>query len=296
MWQAQTLAKSQFEVILVMPPDFPAGAREKLLLLLSERDRVEYSDEIHDIGLCAVGAAVARGAFLFFTESHCWPEPDVLEKCLKRFKRERDLAAFSCQSIPITHNRLSEAEADMYQSETEFGMKVHPWRKILDACFVTRRSSYEKSGGFSPKLGHFSEWALAANYFALGYKVGYEPDARVYHYYIGNLAELRKFTRDFVTGECRFLSRRSSEPGGYLIDMPPEWICQGSWDSRLARSLLRIAMQNWLGKSKDGPMKIVARWLLPAIVGIRGARAVAALQVIWTFAGVVPISCVRMLP
>ena len=42
MWQAQTIAKSQYEVILVMPPDFPAGARDKLALLLSARDRIEH--------------------------------------------------------------------------------------------------------------------------------------------------------------------------------------------------------------------------------------------------------------
>jgi hypothetical protein len=68
-WQAQTMAKSQFEVILVMPPNFPAIARDKLAVLLGPQDRIQYSHEIHDVGLCAVGAAVARGAFLFFTES-----------------------------------------------------------------------------------------------------------------------------------------------------------------------------------------------------------------------------------
>jgi hypothetical protein len=65
-WQAQTMAKSQFEVILVMPPDFPAVARDELTALLSAQDRIEYSGEIHDIGLCAVGAAAAQGAFFFY--------------------------------------------------------------------------------------------------------------------------------------------------------------------------------------------------------------------------------------
>jgi hypothetical protein len=291
-WQAQTMARSQFEVILVMPPDFPAVARDKLTALLSAQDHIEYSDEIHDIGLCAVGAAVARGAFIFFTESHCWPEPDVLEKCLKRFARERDLAAFSCRSIPIVHNRLSEVEADMYESEIEFAMTAHPWRRILDQCFVTRRDSYAKCGGFSSDFGHFSEWVLAANYFALGYRIGYEPDARIYHYYIGNLAELRKFTRDFVLGECRFFSRRRPSPGGYLMDVPPEWICQGNSNRRLVRRLLRIAIRYWLGTSKaerqraSTVMKIIARWLPPAIFGMRASRTAAALRVIWTFATV----------
>jgi hypothetical protein len=290
-WQAQTMAKSQFEVILVMPPNFPAIARDKLAVLLGPQDRIQYSNEIHDVGLCAVGAAVARGTFLFFTESHCWPEPDVLEKCLKRFTIESDLAAFSCQSIPVIHNRLSAVEADMYQSDIEFGMTVHPWRKILDQCFVTRRDAYDKCGGFSSELGHFSEWVLSANYFALGYKIGYEPDARFYHYYIGNLAELRKFTRDFVMGECRFFSRRVPAPGAYLIDVPPEWIGQGNSNRRLARSLLRITIQYWLGtwkakRHRKNAMKIIARWLSPAIFGMQSSGMAAVLRVMWTLATV----------
>jgi hypothetical protein len=27
----------------------------------------------------------------------------------------------------------------MYQADIEFGMKQHPWRKVLDQCSVTRR-------------------------------------------------------------------------------------------------------------------------------------------------------------
>jgi hypothetical protein len=202
---------------------------------------------------------------------------------------EPELAAFSCRSIPIVHNRLSEVEADMYESEIEFGMTAHPWRRILDQCFVTRRGPYDKCGGFTSELGHFSEWVLAANYFALGYKIGYEPDARFYHYYIGDFAELREFTRDFVMGECRFFSRRMPAPGDYLIDAPPEWICQGNSNRRLARSLLRIAIQYWLGTSmaerhrKIAVMKIIARWLWPAIFGMQDSRMAAALRVMWTF-------------
>ncbi len=81
-WQSQTLDRAGFEIILVVPPDFPD--RDKLAEL-GDLARLEYSHHSHDIGLCAAGAAKARGKFLFFTESHCWPEPDVLELCLQAF-------------------------------------------------------------------------------------------------------------------------------------------------------------------------------------------------------------------
>lgn len=58
-WQTQTVPKNQYETILVVPPDFLE--RDKLPALLGPQDRLEYSNEHHDIGLCAIGAARAHG-------------------------------------------------------------------------------------------------------------------------------------------------------------------------------------------------------------------------------------------
>jgi hypothetical protein len=287
-WHAQTLPETQYELILVVPPDFPE--QEKLPALLGPTDRLEHSTERHDIGLCAVGAARARGLFLFFTESHCWPEPDVLEKCLHAFTAHPEWSAFSCRSIRITHNRLSNAEADMYETDIEYGMKKHPWRKVLDQCFVTRRDVYDQCGGLKSEIGHFAEWVLAANYSELGHKIGYVPEARLHHYYVGQLSELRAFTRDFVTGEMRYFAKETHDPGRHLLEVPPEWICQGSWDRRLAQSLLQIAMHGMLAPSAARPRRprmfarTVMRWLTSAIVGDGAARAGAAVKVCWTFA------------
>jgi hypothetical protein len=289
-WQAQTLPKSQYEVILVVPPDFPE--QEKLPGLLGPRARLEYSTELHDVGLCAVGAARARGQFLFFTESHCWPEPDILEKCLHAFTTHPEWAALSCRSIPITENRLARAEANMYQADIEHGLTVHPWRKILDHCFVTRRDRYQECGGLRSELGHFAEWALAAEYFGLGHQIGYLPEARLHHYYIGRLAELRAFTRDFITGEMKYLAKESRDHGGHLLEVPAEWICRGSWDPRLAQSLLRIAMHDMLTPSAARPRqprmftRTLVRWLMPAIVGEGAAQIGTAVKKCWALAAV----------
>jgi len=287
-WQAQTLPKFQFEIVLVVPPNFPE--QEKLSALLGPQDRLEYSTERHDIGLCVTGAARARGDFLFFTESHCWPEPDVLERVLHAFETQPQWAALSGQTIRVAHNRLSHAEADMYDADIEHGLKAHPWRKVLDACFVTRRDSYEACGGLKSGLGHFAEWALAADYFELGFKIGHAPEVRMYHYYIGELAELHKFTTDFTIGEMTYLSQGAYGPGGHLLEVPSEWICQGNWDRRLARSLLRITTRDLLARSAESTRRLPAlaktaqRWLAPAIGGTCAARAKAAARVWWATA------------
>jgi len=185
-WTSQTADKSLYEIILVVPPDFKT--REELEALAADKARIEFTESEHDIGLCAFGATKARGRYLFFTESHCWPEPNVIELCIRAIEAHPDWAGFSCHSVPICHNRLSLAEAAMYQADIEFGMKQHPWRKVLDQCFVTRRDVYWECGGLREELGHFAEWVLAATYHAKGYAIGYLEEARFHHWRASGIA------------------------------------------------------------------------------------------------------------
>ena len=284
-WQSQTLDRASFETILVVPPDFPDKDK---LTELGELARLEYSHHSHDIGLCAAGAAKARGKFLFFTESHCWPEADVLELCLQAFHDHPDWAGFSCKSERVSHNGLSEVEADMYEADTEYGMTVHPWRKILDVCFATRREAYEACGGFRPELGHFAEWALAASYFEVGYAIGYLPDARVHHYYIGSLAVLKAFTLDFVQGEIRHFSEHRRERGSSLLEIPPELICQDNFNRDMARAILRMVGRDMLttpaaGSRSKQAMWTLGRWTSPAIFGDGLVRAEAAAVAVYAY-------------
>ena len=279
-WNAQTVERSLYEIILAVSPDFQ---RQNLLDELPV-DRVAFSNYSHDMGLCADGAEKARGEYLIFTEAHCRPEPDALEKCLEAIRENPDWEGFSCQSIPITHNRLSLAEADMYMADIEHAMHFHPWQKILDHCFVTRREAYEACGGFRPEFGHFAEWVLAANFFQLGYKLGYFPKARFHHYYIGTVRELRTFTHDFIAGEVRYFSELPNPSHG-LLRCPPEWICQGNFDRRTARTNFNIAVKNLWPPGARYKYLIpsiaqIGRWIPPAISGDRIARACAMVTVL----------------
>jgi hypothetical protein len=276
-WTSQTVDRSLYEIILVVPPDF--SPRENLAALADGGARLEFADIAHDIGLCAIGAARAQGKYLFFTESHCWPEPDVLALCIRGFEDHPEWSGFSCRSIPICHNRLSEAEAAMYQADIDYGMKVHPWRKVLDQCFVTRREVYEECGGLREELGHFAEWVLAAAYHARGRVIGYLEEARFHHYYIGRLSDLKTFTLDFVEGEIRYLSEGRREPGSELLEVPIEWTSQDDFDSGLARSALHALVRNnpaWWRWPRQ-TWRAFWRWGEPALLGDRLVRGVARL-------------------
>ncbi|QOZ72938.1 glycosyltransferase family 2 protein [Bradyrhizobium arachidis] len=273
-WTSQTADKSLYEIILVMPPDFTA--REELVALAGDAARIEQAGVAHDIGLCAFGAEKARGRYLFFTESHCRPEPDVIELCLRAIDAHPDWAGFSCRSVPICHNRLSVAEAAMYQADIEFGMKQHPWRKVLDQCFVTRRDIYWECGGLREEFGHFAEWVLAAAYHARGHAIGYLEEARFHHYYIGELGELKTFTLDFVRGEIRYLGEARSDAGSELLDIPIEWSRRDNFDVALARSTLAARMRS--SHLIHESLESLQRWGPIALAGGRSARGSARIS------------------
>jgi hypothetical protein len=286
-WQAQSLDKGDFEIVLVAPQDFPQ--RDKLAALAGASTHIHYAQNSHDIELIALGVAKARGRFLFFTEAHCWPEPDVLEICARAFRERADCAGFSCRYQRVCPNRLSEAEADMYDADTMYGMIVHPWRKISDVCFVTSREAYDACGGLKPELGHFAEWELAANYSARGYKVGYLPAALIHHYFCGDMKVLREFTFDFVAGEIRYLARDSGEPAGALIEQPLEWICRDNSDPAMARAILRMLVRE-VFSARVGQRKLrtivsaIGRWSYPALLEARIAQAASVLSMLQTYA------------
>ncbi|MGT2438763.1 glycosyltransferase family 2 protein [Bradyrhizobium betae] len=172
----------------------------------------------------------------------------------------------------------------MYQADIEFGMKVHPWRKVLDQCFVTRRDVYWECGGLREELGHFAEWVLAAAYHARGHAIGYLEEARFHHYYIGEIGELKKFTLDFVEGEIRYLSEGRRDPGSELLELPVEWSEWAGFDSRLARDVLTVLVRYSLAgrgwKQPGEKLRAVLRWVVLAVLGDLPALAVAQLRVV----------------
>lgn len=220
--QGQDYPREQFEIVLAIPPGFPREEATILRSMLAPHDQAIDLPHEHDIALCEAAAKQAHGEVFFFTESHCLPEKDVLTQAEVALRTHPEWAGFSCQSVPITHNLLSRIEADFYERDIRAAMG-HPWRNILDQCFVTTREAYLMSGGFDGSLGHFAEWVLSARYRQHGLKLGYWPAARIRHYYIGEIAEWWEFTEDFTAGETLMLTRPVRDPVLDWFDENDEW-------------------------------------------------------------------------
>ncbi len=233
--RAQTYPRELFEVLLLAPEGFPVAELDALRPLLTSRDRLLLLPGCHDMALCVEGAKVASGDVLFFTEAHCWPDPDVLARSAEALAAHPEWAGFSCRSIPVTKNRLSVVEAEMYEADIEYGMTKHPWRKILDQCFVVRRGPYFEAGGFDATFGHFAEWLLAARFYQRRFAIGYWPAARIHHHYVGRVRIWKEFLEDFVSGQFDFVSRCGSDPVACLFDPVYEWEERSRWHAPSAR-------------------------------------------------------------
>ena len=236
----------------------------------------------HDMDLCAKAAERARGEVLFFTESHCLPEPETLARADEVARQNPEWAGFSCRSVPITSNLQSEIEADLYGRDIEFGMNEHPWRKVLDQCFVVRRPEYFQTGGFDPEFGHFAEWLIAARFYDLGLKIGYAPTVRIHHVYIGDFGEWHHFTADFVQGQMAYLALEPSDPLMTMFDEVPEWSRRHMLRRDVARRVSRMLLRDLRRSIRDGGTetadgrlsalrhwhwRLLRSWLVRAVAG-----------------------------
>lgn len=274
--------RERFEILIATPPSHPVAELDEIRRLLGPQDRVLQFDHHHDLKLCVMAAKAARGDVLIFTESHCLPEPETLAGADAVAHLNPDWAGFGCHSVPITRNLLSKVEAESYGRDIEFGMTEHPWRKVLKQCFVVRRSAYFDAGGFDPAFGHFAEWLIAARFHALGLTVGYAPDVRIHHVYIGQFGEWHRFTADFVEGQMKYVALEPGDPLRTMFDEVPEWSgrykLQRDVARRVCRMLLLDLRRSIVLKSGSSPGRrfwslrhwhwsLLSSWLVRAIAG-----------------------------
>src|SRR5688572_5579722 len=133
----QTYPRNQYEVIAAgCRSSFDEETLASFESNLDTNDRLLLYDQPHDIALNALAARDAREEILIFTESHCLPERNALTLTNQMLHTHPEWSGFSGSTSRVVHNRLSVAEADMYEADIRFGMEKHPWLKLLDQYFV----------------------------------------------------------------------------------------------------------------------------------------------------------------
>jgi len=125
----QTFPRDGYEVLAIgHPPSLQPREVAAIRGLLAPPDRLLDHDQPHDLALSVRGTHEARGALLFFTESHVLPSRETLQRADEAVRRDPGLAGLSGRSFRITDNSLGETEADMYEADIRSAMEQHPWR------------------------------------------------------------------------------------------------------------------------------------------------------------------------
>jgi hypothetical protein len=271
--QGQRYPADQFELLIAAPQHAASDGLDWVHGLLRGNDRVYIFPHQHDMPLVAEAAKLAKGQYLVFTESHCLPNGDFLQRSDDVLRDHPEWSGFSGGSIPWTHNLLSEIEASMYATDINDHLQNHPWLKVLDQCFVVNRNHYQSVGGIEPQYGHFAEWLIAARLFRSKKTIGYDSRASISHYYCGDLEELKAFTVDFAAGRIRFASVAATDPCGDLFEEEPAWTKRHHGQPYAARWMTKLLVRDWLrcvthrhGRSRvkqirQWPYKTAFQWL-----------------------------------
>jgi len=242
-WTAeQRYPRDRYKLLIAAPARCDVAEIALLGSMLGAQDQIVSIDADHDITLVAEAARRVRGEVLIFTEGHCIPEPDFLQACDRAFAEHPEWAGFSGGSKPLVHNLLSEIEAEMYVDDIERNLREHPWLTVLDQCFVVKRTAYETSGGLDVRFGHFAEHVLAARLHRAGMAIGFDPRAAIAHHYVGDIAELIEFARDYGHGQASFASEAGSDPCGDLFSPPDVWRTRIAVEPAVGRRMVRLLL------------------------------------------------------
>jgi GT2 family glycosyltransferase len=169
------------------------------------------------------GLAEAGGAVIYFLDDDCVPEPDwsdVLWKVLE--SGDADLASGSrAPGQPGLAARLEYLSTD--GPVLSPGLDSGPARHLSTSNLILRRGVVERVGCFDTTLAMCEDRDFTTRARKLGFRLRYEPKARVTHYpEIHRLSDYLGKMRHYGTGTSQYFRRwRDEEPIASLFPASP---------------------------------------------------------------------------
>jgi len=169
------------------------------------------------------GLAEARGAVIYFLDDDCVPEPDwsdILWNVLD--SGEADLASGSrAQGQPGLAARLEYLSTD--GPVLSPGLAAGPARHLSTSNLILRQDVVERVGCFDTALTMCEDRDFTTRARKLGFRLRYEPKARVTHYpAIHRLSDYLGKMRHYGTGTSQYFRRwRDEEPIARLFPASP---------------------------------------------------------------------------
>jgi len=283
--QEQTCPRGDFEVVVIIDGREPEIERG-VAALLSPHDHLVTVEQgtLHDC--YNAGRQAAGGNLMFFTESHVKAAPDCVEKMLARFAAG-DVDCVAVASGGIDEDRFAGQEQTIYE-EALPGRIAGGWNVCTVRGFAVTRTALDRAGGFQACYNHFSELLLGAALKHSGARLGYAPQARVWHFNSGSLAHFARELNTFGRDEIRFRAENPHSPLLEYLGPCPLWEQRQdlSRTAALRRTLqsLTSALTNLLGgrfKRAGQDLEAVCRFAPCAVLGPAWLRFKSAAAVQW---------------
>ena len=215
MLERQTLARERFEII-VADNNSPIG-REKVEEAIAGRARLVVVTEKGAGPARNGGVAAARGKLLAFTDSDCVPEPQWLEAGIGALARHDIVGG---RVTVLVDDPKSPSAVEAFERVFAFNFEDYILNKGFTGSgnLFVPKETFEKVGGFRAAVSEDVDWSHRAR--ALGFEIGYEPNAVVGHPARRTWSELHaKWAR--VSSESYLLMR--PKPLGRLRWMARTW-------------------------------------------------------------------------
>lgn len=244
-WLEQDFDRAAFQVVAVCDGSEPE-LEQALAALLRPHDLLISAPGalLHECYNAGVRATTA--GLLLFSESHVKADPTCVQQIVARLA-EGDLDLAALGSGGIDESRFSAQEQTIYE-EALIDRIAGGWNLCTVRGFAVTRAAFERSGGFPASYGHLSELLLGATLKHQGARLGYAPEARVWHF---NGGTHEHFSRELVVygrDEIRFRIEHPDSPLLKYLGPCPVWEMRARFErsgavGEVGRSLLRA----WTG-------------------------------------------------
>jgi glycosyltransferase involved in cell wall biosynthesis len=194
----QNLPAGDFEIIA--PSDGLDLALEKAIAAQFPTIHIPRQAGGNTSALYNLGAATARGKYLYFTESHCVADANCLQALLD-FVQSEDLDAACATSDGINANAFARGEQRLFEED------IRAWQakgqgKFTIRGFMILRQRWQRAGGLRAQFGHFAEIMLSRRLQDQGVKIGFASKALVHHCNQTSPAKLSAELIEYGYDEC----------------------------------------------------------------------------------------------
>lgn len=148
-----------------------------------------------------VGAAAARGRYLYISESHCVPRLDCLQQVLD-FASANELPMAISNSDGINPNWVAQAEQRLFEEDAKRWLGEKKCKVSIRGTLI-ERALWKKAGGMQAEFGHYSEVMIGLTLEQLGAKTGCAERSFVSHGNQTCLEALQEELLQYGQDQCR---------------------------------------------------------------------------------------------